>query len=127
MSDNTAAQGEHLPDCPYAEPCPVEWRNDDWRRETGEVTPHRIVSGSSGRCVECGAGDCICDRLRLARDRGYGEAMDDGWGEPGHIKAAVRDERTRILKALRKIEGQLHWKDALAFVKIVEESDNADQ
>jgi len=39
---------------------------------------------------------CICDRLRLARDRGYGEAMDDGWGEPEHIKAAVIVERERI-------------------------------
>jgi len=39
---------------------------------------------------------CICERLRAARDRGYGEAMDDGWGNPGHIKAAVEAERERI-------------------------------
>jgi hypothetical protein len=32
---------------------------------------------------------CICERLRAAEQRGYGNAMDDGWGEPEHIKAAV--------------------------------------
>jgi len=92
---------DHDPLCPYSQPCPVEWRNDDWRRETGEVTPHRIVSGSSNRCVECDAGDCVCDIIGQAERRGYGigygSAMDDGWGEPGHIKVAVVAERERIL------------------------------
>lgn len=32
---------------------------------------------------------------------GYGAAMDDGWGEPGHIKTAVEDERKRITQAIR--------------------------
>jgi hypothetical protein len=50
------------------------------------------------------SGVCICDRLRLARDRGYGEAMDDGWGEPGHIKVAVESEQDRIRKAVEGLK-----------------------
>jgi hypothetical protein len=39
---------------------------------------------------------CICPEIRKAFHNGYGAAMDDGWGEPGHIKAAVTAERERI-------------------------------
>ena len=38
--------------------------------------------------------------LVAARDRGYSEAMDDGWGEPGHIKAAVADALDAVREAL---------------------------
>lgn len=66
---------DHLPDCPYASPCPQEWRNPQYAAESGPVIPHRIVSGSSGRCVECAAGDCICDELRVAENDGYLRGM----------------------------------------------------
>jgi hypothetical protein len=33
--------------------------------------------------------EVVSAEIVAARDRGYGEAMDDGWGEPGHIKEAV--------------------------------------
>jgi hypothetical protein len=39
---------------------------------------------------------CICERLRAAEQRGYGNAMDDGWGEPEHIKAAVAAARAEM-------------------------------
>lgn len=58
----------HLPTCPYAHPCPDEWRNTDLIAREGLPIPHRIVSGSSGRCVECDAGDCICFELREASE-----------------------------------------------------------
>ena len=38
--------------------------------------------------------------LVAARDRGYGEAMDDCWCEPGHIKAAVADALQQARVAL---------------------------
>lgn len=38
--------------------------------------------------------------LVAARDRGYSEAMYDGWGEPGHIKAAVADALDAVREAL---------------------------
>ena len=55
---------DHLPECAYSQPCPDEWRNARTIKTEGLPVPHRIVSGSSGRCVECGAGDCICYELR---------------------------------------------------------------
>lgn len=41
---------------------------------------------------------CICDRLRKARDRGYSEACDDGWGEPEHIKEAISAAVQRVME-----------------------------
>lgn len=50
----------HYEDCPLSQPCPVEWRRADLIDDTH---PHRIVSGSSGNCVECDVGSCCCDEL----------------------------------------------------------------
>lgn len=60
---------EHDPLCPYANPCPEEWRNDRTIKAEGLPVPHRIVSGSSGRCVECDAGECICDVIAEVTER----------------------------------------------------------
>jgi hypothetical protein len=60
---------EHDPLCPYAQPCPEEWRNDRTIKAEGLPVPHRIVSGSSGQCVECDAGDCVCDLIREVIER----------------------------------------------------------
>lgn len=66
---------EHLPECPVEK-----------RLRTGRTV---------------GSQACICAALRACEDRvsrasheagyaaGYGAGMDDGWGEPGHIKAAL--------------------------------------
>jgi hypothetical protein len=46
---------------------------------------------------------CLCESLTKAEHRGYligyGAAMEDGWGEPGHIKAAL-DEAAQRVEAL---------------------------
>ncbi len=50
---------------------------------------------------------CICLELRACEKRmlkegyltGYAAAMEDGWGEPGHIKAAL-DEAVQRVEAL---------------------------
>lgn len=36
--------------------------------------------------------------------RGYGAAMDDGWGEPGHIRQALTDARNEVALALCAID-----------------------
>ena len=69
---------EHLPECPYCAPCPDEWRNARTIKAEGLPVPHRIVSGSSGRCVECGAGDCICDELSACEARVHEAAYQAG-------------------------------------------------
>ena len=50
---------------------------------------------------------CVCDELKQATGRGYlvgyGAAMDDGWGEPGHIAAAL-DAAVQRVEALRFID-----------------------
>lgn len=91
----------HLPECPYAQPCPTEWRKDELIRENGLPIPHRIVSGSSGRCVECDAGDCLCYEMRAK----WNAALDAA-------EAAVvylRDERRMVglapaLSAIRALK-----------------------
>lgn len=81
---------EHLPECPILKPC-----CDD-----EQFPEHGFCGNYVGRCLHCMA-ECICDALRACEERvsrafheagyaaGYGAAMDDGWGEPGHIKEAV--------------------------------------
>ena len=69
---------EHFPECAYDKPCPDEWRNARTIKSEGLPIPHRIVSGSSGRCVECEAGDCICDELRACEAR-----LLEGRPDPG--------------------------------------------
>ena len=71
---------EHLPECPLGQPCQSS--------EPDHVMQGTIAGIPVTVCGLCMA-DCICDRLRQARDRGYSEAMDDGWGEPEHIRQAV--------------------------------------
>ena len=36
--------------------------------------------------------------------RGYGAAMDDGWGEPGHIRKALDEARNEVALALCAID-----------------------
>jgi hypothetical protein len=36
--------------------------------------------------------------------RGYGAAMDDGWGEPGHIREALTEARNEVALALCAID-----------------------
>jgi len=36
--------------------------------------------------------------------RGYGAAMDDGWGEPGHIREALTEARNEVAIALCAID-----------------------
>jgi hypothetical protein len=78
---------EHLPECPYSAPCPAEWRNAQTIKAEGLPVPHRIVSGSSGRCVECDAGDCICYETRQAFAAGVQAAHDavDNALRPGAV------------------------------------------
>lgn len=64
---------DHYPDCPLSQPCQVEWRRADLIDDTH---PHRIVSGSSGNCVECDVGNCCCEELRSFGQR-IREAVED--------------------------------------------------
>ena len=77
---------EHLPECPLIKPC-----CDDT-----EFPEHGFCLNDFSRCLHC-MSTCICDALRACEERGlsagyttgYGAAMEDGWGEPGHIAEAV--------------------------------------
>jgi len=72
----------------------------------------------------CSPGCLPCKRLtELIKERevgyheGYGAAMDDGWGEPGHIKAALDAAVQRVGAAVGE------WgisSDAPALVRIIE-------
>jgi hypothetical protein len=100
---------DHLPECPYSEPCPTEWRNARTIKDEGLPVPHRIVSGSSGRCVECGAGDCICDELRDCARRYY----DIGIRTAQEIVAAIGGpvapltlNRAEVLSAIDALRGE---------------------
>lgn len=59
------------------------------------------VNGSfHGWACRCSCPGCIAriidGAVAVGYKTGYGAAMDDGWGEPGHIKEAVAAERERI-------------------------------
>jgi hypothetical protein len=47
-----------------------------------------------GWACRCSCPGCIARVIDGAMAVGYGNAMDDGWGEPEHIKAAVAAART---------------------------------
>lgn len=107
---------EHFPECAYDKPCPDEWRNARTIKSEGLPVPHRIVSGSSGRCVECEAGDCICDELRACEERvqkiayqqGLGAGSDEhGQHEIGWIKgyAAALDAALKALYLMENMGG----------------------
>lgn len=110
---------EHLAECPILKPC----CDDD------EFPEHGFCGNFVARCLHCMA-ECICDALRACEDRvsrafheagyaaGYGAAMDDGWGEPGHIKEAVA-----AALAVEMTGQDVHeiWMDALAAIKALKE------
>ena len=73
---------DHLPECPLSGTCENNEEHDpldmpDW-------------------CQVCDQ-RCICDRLEKCKKRtldegysvGYGAAMEDGWGQPKNMKAAI--------------------------------------
>lgn len=80
---------EHLPECPLGLPC-QSGEPEHVRQETIAGIPVTIC----GLCMT----DCICEQLRTARDRGYSEACDDGWGEPEHIKEALSMAVQRVME-----------------------------
>lgn len=92
----------HLPTCPYVHPCPDEWRNTDLIAREGLPIPHRIVSGSSGRCVECDAGDCICFELREASEAMRAACIAAVEQVDG--SRAVLVFREHVLAALREVQ-----------------------
>ncbi len=84
---------KHLPECRLSEPCDVD------------IAEHGFCSMQVEEqffCIHC-MGDCICERLRKARDRGYSEAMDDGWGEPIHIEEAVNAALGAVSQAIKAL------------------------
>lgn len=92
----------HLPTCPYARPCPDEWRNAELIARDGLPIPHRIVSGSSGRCVSCEAGECICSELREAMEAMRAAciaAVDDVYGDTDG-----RPSYQAVIAALREVQ-----------------------
>ena len=67
----------HDPLCPYSQPCPEEWRNARLIAAEGLPVPHRIVSGSGGSCVQCSAGECVCDLIDKVRTNQEVETLSD--------------------------------------------------
>lgn len=92
MSVRMIETSGHLPTCPYSQPCPDEWRNARTIKAEGLPVPHRVVSGSSGRCVECNAGDCICYELREFGDACAAASYAAGRADAAAAVAALRDE-----------------------------------
>ena len=123
---------DHDEMCPYSKPCPEEWRNTRTILAEGLPTPHRIVSGSSGRCVECDAGDCQCDLIARVREAahldGYRDAMsnalelqsaiDRGWSMAlSEVRAGIKrmrpKDRHKIVRWLVDEEAVLRLLDDL--------------
>jgi hypothetical protein len=69
------------------------------------------------------------DEWQRTRDtiyqQGYSAAMDDGWGEPGHIKAAVEAERERIRTGVTGLgHSPIYLTDLLAVIDVEVSGDN---
>jgi len=84
-----------------SDPEELEFEADYERATDAAMASWPQVSGSENIVSITVGGEAFVRVDHDAYAMGYSAAMDDGWGEPGHINKAVADEKQRIFRAIR--------------------------